>query len=1029
MSFLTPVWRIFLGALLLTLNSLVMARAQTWQRDPLLSQLLVKQQLFDATGFCWVATDEGVFRYDGYELLPLRRLLRPGGPPPPERLVQALALDAHGQLWIGAEAGLFCLELRTGRLRAVPLPALPGTTSPSITTLFCHPRSGQLWVAYGDNSLAVLEAAGPAYRWVGTPRRLGGGAYFFQPDGTAAGVWLSLRQANWPARAFYTDALQPAVLQLAPSGPPLRRIATHTYLVPVPGTAPLRLFSASAWFEAGPAGRVRELRRWLPAGNEDNFIPRMARDGRWHWASQGQRLCLTVRGPAAGQVLRDSLRLGSGPTDHRHSYVLAQDSLGGQWCYSQYWRGCYKQAPASRRQVQPLRLASGRPTPSTRGIARLPDGRLLVGAYGGSLTQAADSPNAPMRPLRVRTDDGRPLPLGFDLACIRGGQVLWAEEFRGFSWFDFRTDSLYALPYADARPGEVFGRAICLLEDSQGQCWGGGAAGLFRLDVPHRRALRYAAGPNAETAARQLRRLEITDMAEDVSARALWLVTPQGLYWLQPATGVLRRVGESGRLLPTDALLCVASAGPGRAWVGTRSEGLLLVDIRAGLLRQVSLAEGMPSNIVATVLRRPDGTVWAGTYAGLVRYVPATQNLTVLAEAQGLVDAELNRNSAYADPTTGALWFGGIGGLHRVLPAAAGNGASGSRARLLLTAVALPGNRPDAAPIVQPLRGGRVPALHLAAGNGAFVELRLALSNLLAPAQTHYAYRLRQAGGKLLSDWLPTPQRLVLRGLPAGDYLVEARAETATGQVAANLVRVPLHVDQEWWQHPLSWALGAGLLVFLVFGLFWLQGSRARRDIRLREELAANLHDEVGALLTRVTMQAELLRELGQGPPVRLAALVSDARAAATTVRDIIWSVDAAADTLGALVDRIRDYLDATAHATPLRINVVITGITDPARPLSPVVRQHLYLICKEAVTNALRHAQGATALTVTLHCAPPTLELHVHNDGTPGLAMSASRTGQGTRNMRNRARLLRAQLHAGPQAEGGWKVALRVTL
>ncbi|MDQ2769449.1 MAG: histidine kinase, partial [Bacteroidota bacterium] len=685
----------------------------------------------------------------------------------------------------------------------------------------------------------------------------------------------------------------------------------------------------------------------------------------------------------------------------------------------------YKQAPAGRRQVQPQRLASGQPTPSTRGIVRLPDGRLLVGAYGGALTQAADSPNAPLRPLRVRASDGHNLPLGFDLLRTRTGQVLWAEEFRGFSWFDFRTDSLHTLPYADVRPDEKVGRATCLLEDGQGQIWGGGEAGLFRLDLPRRRVLRYATGP----AARQLRQLEIIDMAEDSRRQALWLATSQGLYWLQPATGVLRRVGQPGRALPTNALFCVASAGPGRAWVGTRNEGLLLVDAQAGLLRQVSLAEGMPSNIVATVLRQPDGTVWAGTYAGLVRYAPAAQRLTVFAEAEGLVDAELNRNSAYADPATRALWFGGIGGLHRVVPAALDRQPARATARLLLTAVAEPGANPDADPVVRPLRAGRVPALRLAAGAGAFVELRLALSNLLDPAQTHYAYRIRQAGGQLLSDWLPTTQRLVLRGLPPGNYVVEARAETATGQVAANLVRVPLQVDQAWWQYPLSWALGAILLVLLTFGLFWLQGSRGRRDIRLREELAANLHDEVGALLTRVTMQAELLHELGQGPPVRLAALVSDARAAASTVRDIIWSVDAAADTLGALVDRIRDYLDATARATPLRIEVVITGVTEPNRPLSPAVRQHLYLICKEAVTNALRHAQGATALTVTLHHAHPTLELHVHNDGTPGLEAPASRTGQGTRNMRKRAKLLRAQLHAGPQATGGWKVALRVPL
>ena len=116
------------------------AQAPAWPREPILSQLLLKQQLFDAAGFCWVATDEGVFRYNDYE----RKLLRPGSARPPERQVQALVTDQQGRLWVGAEAGLFCLEPRMGQPRAVALPALPAGTYPSVTTLFCHPRSGQL---------------------------------------------------------------------------------------------------------------------------------------------------------------------------------------------------------------------------------------------------------------------------------------------------------------------------------------------------------------------------------------------------------------------------------------------------------------------------------------------------------------------------------------------------------------------------------------------------------------------------------------------------------------------------------------------------------------------------------------------------------------------------------------------------------------------------------------------------------------------------------------------------------------------
>lgn len=50
-------------------------------------------------------------------------------------------------------------------------------------------------MSYGADAVLVLDPAWPS-RQLGPPRYLGGGAYFFQADGSAAGVWLLLRQAN-----------------------------------------------------------------------------------------------------------------------------------------------------------------------------------------------------------------------------------------------------------------------------------------------------------------------------------------------------------------------------------------------------------------------------------------------------------------------------------------------------------------------------------------------------------------------------------------------------------------------------------------------------------------------------------------------------------------------------------------------------------------------------------------------------------------------------------------------------------------
>ncbi len=1036
------VWGIIGLCGLLSLGRSLPARAaDPWQRDPVLSRLLVKKLLTDPTGYQWAATDEGVFRYDGYELLPLARLLAPGSAAAPTGLASALCLDGVGHLWLGTDEGLFRLTLGTGALRRCGLAPAAGRAAP-VYALFRHPRSGHLWVSFRDGSLLVLDPQ-RGDRPVGPRRALPGLAALFRPDGTAAGVWVSfvfaqhldpLRHRTW---LTFTG-----IARLGPTGPVQHYRRTPFMLVPVPGTAPLRLFSTSAFYELSAEGRLRQLSRWLPAGQEENLAPCFSRaDSVGEWGAQRHFVRLTLRGPHAGRAVVDSLRLSDNPVQYRRNFHVFEDARGVQWCYDQVWRGIYKRRAAAVPVVQPVGLAHGLPLPSARGIARLPDGRLLVGTYGGAFVQAADSPRAPLRPLPFQRRGLNPFLVAFDALTTRTppATTVVAEEDIGFSVLDPRTGTCALLALASAeqhRPSHF----QTLGEDRRGRVWGGTDSGLFCLDLRGRLARRY----QRPGAARPLPPLPVLDLAADAATDHLWLATPQGLLWLAPASGAWQRVGEgrAARPLPTADLLCVAAAGPGRAWVGTRTAGLLLVDAHRGLLQQLTLAEGLPSATVGTVLVRPDGAVWAGTYAGLVRYDPARQRLAVFGQAAGFADPELNRNSAYADSRTGELLFGGVSGLYRVAANLHGAAETGHRSpvQLLATGYAesVPGGPAGGVPLPTALAGGAaVPALRLGARPTDFVEIRLALTDLLAPDLTRYAYRLRPAapGPAPLPAWQPTTRRLVLQGLAPGDYTLEMRAETDDGQLAANVLQVPLHVARPWWQHPLALALAALALVGLAYGLFWLQGRRARREARLRDELAANLHDEVGGLLTKISLMAEVLQQPETTPAApaadpalhQLAArLLLNSRAAVQALRDVVWSIDSRADSVQALLDRMADHLDQTAAVAGLAHSFEADPLPQ-LQALRPMVRKHLYLVFKEAVTNALRHAKGATALRVSLRREGSHFVLEVTDDGQATAA--PSRSGMGLRSMATRAQSLKGELATGPRADGqpGYRVRLRV--
>jgi signal transduction histidine kinase len=252
-----------------------------------------------------------------------------------------------------------------------------------------------------------------------------------------------------------------------------------------------------------------------------------------------------------------------------------------------------------------------------------------------------------------------------------------------------------------------------------------------------------------------------------------------------------------------------------------------------------------------------------------------------------------------------------------------------------------------------------------------------------------------------------------------------ARQHMALQQAQAHL-RTAEHDRQQAWLV----ASGLGAALFLALGLGWWasrqQRRRADRAAQLRTRLATDLHQEVGTLLARVSQQAELLHEQQPEPSPALARLLGTSRAATHSVRDMAWSIDAQADTVGALLERMRDYLEQLATPAGLLTELHADGLYGSLR-LPPELRQHLYFIFKEAVTNAVRHAVRPTRIVVTLthYAVANALMLEVEDDGGPGPA--PARTGTGLRTMHERAQALRGQLEVGAQPKGGFRVWLQV--
>jgi signal transduction histidine kinase len=210
-----------------------------------------------------------------------------------------------------------------------------------------------------------------------------------------------------------------------------------------------------------------------------------------------------------------------------------------------------------------------------------------------------------------------------------------------------------------------------------------------------------------------------------------------------------------------------------------------------------------------------------------------------------------------------------------------------------------------------------------------------------------------------------------------------------------------------------------------------------RRVTEERLRIARDLHDVLGHQLALISVQAGVADHLLADRPAAARQALAHVRAASRTalgeLRDTIGllrepgepvaPVEPAAGLAGL------DELVASFRRSGMRVEVTVDG---PARPLPPVPDLTAYRVVQESLTNAFKHARGATGRGATarlrLCYRPSTLDIEVEDDGTAAVA-SDPLPGHGIAGMRERVAALGGSLSTGPRPAGGYQVRASLPL
>ncbi|MCO5185431.1 MAG: GAF domain-containing protein [Anaerolineae bacterium] len=775
-----------------------------------LSQSGVYDIVQDTRGFLWIATEDGLNRYDGYAFEVFRPI--PGDPNSiADGFVQALLVDSDGQLWIGTNAGLDRYDAQTNTF--IHIGADGALHNADVLALF-EDRSGSLWVGMHGGGYARLDRATGLVERVLLPEN--GGTLDVQAiaQDVHGTIWIGAEQG------LYRD------------GSPERALPGNIHALYVDQEGHLWIGSAENVTVATPSSTSLAI---IDQFEHDPDNPNTLTAGEIRVIKSDQSGTIwigTTTGlnrfdPDTGHFTRyeydpdDDTSIGT-------PYVrsLFEDREGILWVGT-YGGGLAKASPFA----QQFRLLLDGPgvtgmvenPPGTLWAGTLDDGLFRIDLNTGETTQYTHDPDDPASLVSDHVWD----------VYLDSQKAVWIGTVEGLSRFD-PANGVFTRFVHDPTDANSLGHnhVWAILEDSDGIFWFGTEAGLDRFDPDSRQFTHFMPDASDPTS---LSSHTVIELYED-SAENLWVGTfNSGLDKLDRATGRFTHYApenDNPDALSHQAVIYIEEAEDGSLWIGTYGGGLNHFDVATETFTHFSSADGLPNDVVYAMLEDGTGGYWISTNRGLSHFDPATNSFENYDAGDGLQSNEFNLHAAL-QANNGDLLFGGIDGLTAFDPRQ------------------VTGN-PTPPPVVltHVTQGGDVAALTAPAQLTLtwpqnFFEFEFAALSYVQPDANQYAYMLEGFD----DQWNENGTRRFGRytNLPGGTYTLYIKGSNGDGVWSENDAALTVTVVPPLWER--TWAQVLFLLTIAATAVT-VYGLRVRtieqRSRQLETEVAERTSDLAG---------------------------------------------------------------------------------------------------------------------------------------------------------------------------------------
>jgi two-component sensor histidine kinase len=272
-------------------------------------------------------------------------------------------------------------------------------------------------------------------------------------------------------------------------------------------------------------------------------------------------------------------------------------------------------------------------------------------------------------------------------------------------------------------------------------------------------------------------------------------------------------------------------------------------------------------------------------------------------------------------------------------------------------------------------------------------------------SDTNYQYFLENYD----KSWSTSPYPIVrYTNLAGGNYTLKIR--TLQNKKLSSILSFPIIVEssltEEWWFLPSVifyslLLLGAGIYFFLLYNF------REKLKVEtVRQKIASDLHDEVGATLSSISIATRVVqKKLGgsaNGLSPILEQIKTDSEDTIQTIRDTVWAINPENDSVELLFEKMRSFALQILTVQSIALDFKNEYQYTKSLKMSMEQRRNVYMMYKEAINNIAKHAE-ATKVSVLISKANEGFKLEISDNGK-GFAYQENHEGNGLKNFKKRA-------------------------